>query len=475
MHTVTALRHGVAATCVVACLVGTVAMGAGPASAAAATVTAGIAMCDSLHATNPPCRMEQDQADGYYRLGLQPGNQAAEIAYLQAHAGANGTPRRPETSWTNILGAGANVRYPFGGTGLATCLSPGTPTGADGFCFAPSDQSAVGPIQGYDMHPQGHSTSADATGLTADPSRSNTYWGRQMVATGWSAYGPTNGQQDQLSYVTFAEGKGTRSDSQDPRYRKVMLVRSTSTSGEPQLIREKLHLGGIVWYGHYLYATDVYYPALGAVRKGVTVFDLDHIIDVSRNPALRAQADGQRFVLPVAAEWRSVGTLRVPGGSMSLDRDTPRSESASGVSLLLGSMTRPNTMVQRYPLHAVGSPEGPTLATTADDGAGSSSHETATYIFNEPDIGGFVSHGGVLYLSQGNDSTGSRRSGRLYRWDTKTVAPITCTSNWPFSTEDLSYWHTAAADYLFGNTEATRHKSVFDVRVGSLFAGNHPC
>lgn len=421
-------------------------------------------------ATNAPCVEPAGEA-GKWKLRKDTSvDYAAEVADLEAHAGAGDTPQAPAPSWSGILGTGSQYRLPY----TSPCRSASASLTSQGFCFSATDQSAsTGPLtwngEGVELRPQGQTTSADAAGLDG---ADNMYWGRQIVATGWSAYKGANGSggsgdpaYNQISALTFAEWQGTRSDSEDPRYRKVVLTENTATGGASQLTDPVLHLGGIAWYGHYLYATDVH---TGSSLHGVTVFDLDHIVYIGANSRLVAAAHGAHYVMPVVARWISTGTgsYYVPGGSMSLDRGP------TGPSLLIGAgSARPATEVMRFALHTADSAAGPTLVTDS----GGTASAVAAYQLNNPvnDQGtpevpsGVVSNNGVFYYHIEN---AHGTSSRLDAWNSTTGAHCSVTK-WPKASEGLSFWHAADGDHLFGATANAGTRTAYDAQLTTVFPG----
>lgn len=126
--------------------------------------------------------------------------------------------------------------------------------------------------------PQGITTSADAYG----PDHSGgEFEGSPVVVVSWYAHGALGYALlgSRLSIIDYSEDKA-------PDYRHVLLVKPVRLFGIHRLLPVRVHAGGVVWYGKYLYASGT--------DKGIRVFRLDDIVRV-RN---RFRTKGYRYVLP---------------------------------------------------------------------------------------------------------------------------------------------------------------------------------
>ncbi len=150
--------------------------------------------------------------------------------------------------------------------------------------------------------PQGITTSADAYG--PDPS-SGTVAGRHIVLVSWYAshlWGFIFGSRISVMDCT---------DEAVAPYRHVLLVHPRRRWGINWLTTIRVHAGGIVWYGKYLY--------VAGGQHGIRVFRLDDLVRV-RN---RFRSRSYRYVLPQFTAYdadhdRGVGEMMY--SFMSLDR-----------------------------------------------------------------------------------------------------------------------------------------------------------
>ncbi|MFI5428718.1 hypothetical protein [Aeromicrobium sp. UC242_57] len=100
-------------------------------------------------------------------------------------------------------------------------------------------------------------------------------------------------------------------DDAPPRYRHVLLVEPRGRLRLSRLRRVKVHAGGIVWYGDYLF--------VAGGSAGIRVFRLDDLTKV-RN---RLRTGGYRYVLPQLTVYTAEhddGAGPLTYSFMSLDR-----------------------------------------------------------------------------------------------------------------------------------------------------------
>ncbi|KAI7858522.1 hypothetical protein BDC45DRAFT_498545 [Circinella umbellata] len=152
-------------------------------------------------------------------------------------------------------------------------------------------------------YPQGTTTSSDAydNGL---------YEGNDIILISW---------YDHLRPTSSAGNKGVRIsfiNKSTMSYRNVLLV--VPDDGEtPSFHTTKIHAGGIMWYGYNLFVVDT--------KKGIRIFDLRHIYEVSIGDGIghvgagRFEAYNYRYVLPQSGHYLADG-FRF--SFMSLDRTT---------------------------------------------------------------------------------------------------------------------------------------------------------
>jgi hypothetical protein len=176
--------------------------------------------------------------------------------------------------------------------------------------------------------PQGITTSADAYG--PDPT-AGTVGGRHIVLASWYAnhiFGFIFGSRISVMDCT---------DADSAPYRHVLLVNPRKLWGVNWLTTIRVHAGGIVWYGKYLY--------VAGGQHGIRVFRLDDIVRV-RN---RFRTKSYRYVLPQFTEYdaghdKGVGEMMY--SFMSLDRSGDQDHLVAGEYGRKGGSHR----LMRYPL-----------------------------------------------------------------------------------------------------------------------------
>jgi len=168
---------------------------------------------------------------------------------------------------------------------------------AEGFTWSDTDNST------RRWYPQGITTSADAYGPDGGV---GTFDGRPVVLVSWYGHGVI-GYLFQGSRVSVIDV--TRDDV--PNYRHVLLVAPRRRFGLHRLAPVRVHAGGIVWYGKYLF--------VAGSSRGIRVFRLDDIVRV-RN---RWRTKGYRYVLPQLTRYSAehdAGVHPMTYSFMSLDR-----------------------------------------------------------------------------------------------------------------------------------------------------------
>ncbi|MGH3423412.1 MAG: hypothetical protein ACRDO8_01710 [Nocardioidaceae bacterium] len=162
-------------------------------------------------------------------------------------------------------------------------------------------------------YPQGISTSDDR----------GESGGRDLVCVSWYDRGAGRGG-GKGARVTFVD----LTDRDGPRYRHVLLVdASVAGAGGVSLAPVRVHAGGIVWRGPYLY--------VAGTRRGVGVFRLDDI--------LRVSAYGYPYVLPLSF-WYTArtaeGAEQLRYSFLSLDQTASPAHLVAGEYGVNGRSTR---------------------------------------------------------------------------------------------------------------------------------------
>ncbi len=176
--------------------------------------------------------------------------------------------------------------------------------------------------------PQGITTSSDAYGH--DPS-AGTLRGRHIVLVSWYAnhiWGFIFGSRISVMDCT---------DPDSAPYRHVLLVNPKRRWGVNWLTTIRVHAGGIVWYGKYLY--------VAGGQHGIRVFRLDDLVRV-RN---RFRTKTYRYVLPQFTSYDAGHDAEVGEmfySFMSLDRSGDEDHLVAGEYGRKGGSHR----LMRYPL-----------------------------------------------------------------------------------------------------------------------------
>ncbi len=177
-------------------------------------------------------------------------------------------------------------------------------------------------------YPQGITTSADAFG--PDPS-AGTVGGRHIALVSWYAH----------SILGFILGSRISvvdcTDEGAAPYRHVLLVNPRRRWGINWLTTIRVHAGGIVWYGPYLY--------VAGGQHGIRVFRLDDLVRV-RN---RFRSRSYRYVLPQFTSYdadHDHGVGHMMYSFMSLDRTGDEDHLVAGEYGRKGGSHR----LMRYPL-----------------------------------------------------------------------------------------------------------------------------
>jgi hypothetical protein len=180
----------------------------------------------------------------------------------------------------------------------------------EGFAWQPDDRRSL------EWYPQGITTSADAGTSGAGDVDS-----RQVIVTSWYAK-PRRRRPSKGVRLTFVD----YTDRTRPRYRHVLLVEPfRDAAGEVDYRPVRVHAGGIVWYGRYLY--------VAGTRQGLRVFEIDDLTAVPAHRHARRSigrrgdggyaAFGYRYILPQSfaySAWSATGLEPMRYSFLSLDR-----------------------------------------------------------------------------------------------------------------------------------------------------------
>lgn len=302
---------------------------------------------------------------------------------------------------------------------------------AHGFKWDSSDNNDAKAV------PQGITTSRDAVGQA----NNGRYDKHQLIAA--SFY--DNDHRASGSRINLVDW-----DSNYPnKYRRILLVQPTGSKANPSFKDVPIHVGGIAWYGNYLYVADT--------GNGMRVFDMSKIIKTySGGDANLIGAHSGRFyahhysyALPQVGTITShvaKGTTKLTWSTISLDR--PKK------SLVMTEYTSKSG--GKYPTHAARAVRfNFANGSTRFAGTAGASQALRMPIYN---LNGVASHNGRWWF---NDSS----THKLYYW---TPGKSLVSHNWVSSGESISYWEDSkGADLLWSLQEHQGNRNVFAVKQGS--------
>lgn len=313
---------------------------------------------------------------------------------------------------------------------IATTTVPGNPPGVStAFRWNAEDYASERWI------PQGVSGSADgdATGMVG---------GKRVVLV--SFYDSDETAANKGSRIAFVD-----TSKSPPAYRFVMLVTPSGTPAAPSFVPVKIHAGGIVWYGDYLYVADT--------SRGFRVFDMKSILKVDTNVDSIGCANGicraglYKYVLPQVGTYgiASVTTACKPRFSfVSLDRSTDPPSLLSGEYCASTACSAPLAgRVFRWPLDAAGSRL-----------RSAKTFPTEAFYMGQVQVQGAASLDGTYFLSS---SAPAGTAGALYR----VKGAKSATSTWSDGPEDLMI--DRARGLLFSASEHANARTVFGARLTS--------
>lgn len=151
---------------------------------------------------------------------------------------------------------------------------------------------------------------------TGDASPTGMVDGRRALAV--TFYDKNEGEENRGVRVAFAD----ISNPSDVKYRFALLVDVKDAGGRTDLEPVRVHAGGAVWYGNYLYI-----PSTGS---GFKVFDMTRILrtpDTGANIGFdaatnRYSAADYRYVIPQVGEYKLSSSCPVHFSFAALDRST---------------------------------------------------------------------------------------------------------------------------------------------------------
>ncbi|MEV6931996.1 hypothetical protein AB0M46_46945 [Dactylosporangium sp. NPDC051485] len=285
-------------------------------------------------------------------------------------------------------------------------------------------------------YPQGITTSRDAVGTAGG----GNYDGHQLVLVSWYTKDGCDGAQSR-SRITLVDWDATYPNT----YRKILLVEPTGTEAAPSFKDVKVHAGGVVWYGDYLYVADT--------ARGMRVFDMRKILKTNTGGTADQigavggtwYAHNYAYVLPQIGTLTAATTssAALAWSTISLDR-VSKSIVMTEYTCSSGCADYPN----RAP-RAVRFPFAPGATTFAAATTASQALQLPWYKLN-----GVASHNGRWWFN----SSGSKQ---LYYW---TPADGPHTHAWVGGGESISYWEDDAnPDLLWSLQETVGHRNVFAV------------
>ncbi|WP_446666308.1 hypothetical protein [Flexivirga sp. B27] len=288
-----------------------------------------------------------------------------------------------------------------------------------------------------DVAPQGITTTRDAVG-TANNGR---YDGRQLIAASFYNNDPKGSRINLTDW-----------DSNYPnKYRYILLVEPTGTKAAPSFKDVQIHVGGIAWYGNYLYVADT--------GSGMRVFDMSKIIktETGGDKSLigkhgdKFYAHNYAYALPQVGKITShvaTGTTKLTWSTISLDR--PKK------SIVMTEYKCPTNVTCKYP-------KGTTRAIRFPFASGSTKFAATTkasQALNTPFhyLNGVASHNGRWWFNDSHDQ-------KLFYWG---GSGSVSSYKWVKWGESLSYWEDATGpDELWSLQEGKGNRNVFAVKQAS--------
>lgn len=297
-----------------------------------------------------------------------------------------------------------------------------------GFQWASSDNNDT------DVAPQGITTSRDAVGT----SKNGRYDGRQVIAASFYNNSPKG------SRINLTDWDSNYPD----KYRRILLVEPTGSKADPSFKDVTDHVGGVAWYGHYLYVADT--------GSGMRVFDMSKIIktysggdkNLIGKHGDRFHAHNYAYALPQVGRIDShvsSGTTKLTWSTISLDR--PKR------SIVMSEYKCPADTDCDYAKGTTRAIRFPFAPDSTKFAAKTQASQALNTPFNY--INGVASHNGRWWF---NDS----RHKKLNYWGGEGSVS---TYDWVSWGESISYWEDdEKPDELWSLQEGKGNRNVFSVK-----------
>lgn len=314
-----------------------------------------------------------------------------------------------------------------------TTTVPGSPAGVDyAFRWQDDDNDSVA------WTPQGISGTADAeaSGKVGEKSA--------VLVSFYDDPPAGSGDANRGVRIAFVD----TSNPDAPRYRFALLVMPKGPASAPSFEPARIHAGGIVWYGPYLYVADT--------AHGFRVFDMRRILRVatSADPAFfgctptSCSAASYKYVIPQVGNYEVRSACKPIFSYVSLDRSTDPPALVSGEYCSTDACSGPLAgRVYRWPLDKATGLLRSKLT-----------FPTEVLLTSHKQVQGGASIDGAYYFSS---SAPAAAGGALYR----VVGARSATSNWSDSPEDLMVDN--GNGWLWSLSEAPTARAVFAVRISS--------
>lgn len=316
-------------------------------------------------------------------------------------------------------------------TATKTTAVPGSPAGVQyAFKWQDDDDASIA------WTPQGITGSADAAATGKIGQRS------AVLVSFYDHPVAGSGEENRGVRIAFVDTTVATA----PKYRFALLVMPKGTKDAPSFDPIKIHAGGIVWYGDYLYVADT--------THGFRVFDMRRILRVAVDPGVfgctagTCRAGTYKYVLPQVGKYEIASPCKAIFSWVSLDRKSHPPSLVSGEYCSTQACSGPLAgRVYRWPL---------------DEATGllrsKTTYPTEAFVMSHKQVQGGAFVDGTLYLSS---SAPPNDGGDLYRVKKGKSA----TSSWGNNPEDLMI--DANNGWMWSLTEKADSRSVFAVKLSS--------
>lgn len=231
-----------------------------------------------------------------------------------------------------------------------------------------------------------------------------------------------------------------------PKYRFALLVIPKGTPQAPSFDPVKIHAGGLVWFGDFLYVADT--------THGFRVFDMRSIMQVATDAdtfgcvGTTCRASGYKYIIPQIGKYEVSSACSPLFSYVSLDRKSDPPALVSGEYCSTTACSGPLAgRVYRWPLDAK---SGLLRSKTT--------FPTEAFLTSHKQVQGGAFLDGTFYLSS---SAPAAAGGELYRVAGKKSA----TSSWSDSPEDLMVDN--GNGWLWSLSEAAGARAVYAAKLSS--------